>query len=693
MALRMQQDYHTIGDPGRYSLRILRHGEKNCFQTYNLDVSKINCKEDFLHCIGLQRKKSQCKYKMINSGRKMKRINIPNNVILRDCSIVILGVVCELCGKCFKCETDLNVHISLKHQIYEEIHSINIKRTQWAKNEIKVCKKFPKSFNNTTIESTKNFTTNEHKMLCLTLKIGEEVIAKKLMKRKHLKKAFDDMEIQIESGRKMELIADKNMHGSTVSCIDPVVFNSRCQCCNPSVHAVQCSNRYLASNIVASEQMVREKIIAREKIDASNRLEESCAIPENKTAGDVTVHGAPKTPFELNVSFVTENCNIHEVSDSKKSNLKDATSTSSSDTLMLNEPCHKPQFAAASNTILNCDKKSDSITSLPSGTYTQPVNINPENIIEHKKQENNTNQKDFTLNKMETYTSKKLEDDSKTIHLILPLIMPIVVPNASISSSPVKVTIRATSTEQRKQPQQGEQLQLREEQQLPGNQEQSQLEQQQKQQQQKQITKDSTIEDNSDDDIQEVLRIVRRSDEIINQESPTRLEREMLVQVAIRDMKRMEELGLHLLEKVIDCTKKMKRSKPNGKSSDTNDDCAKEKKKRIITESNGGCRNQTKEKHTLGMKEHVVKVQSFNSVATMGVSDSVKENLMTYNIDIAEMIRRYGANYYNEVSKIYNNAQSVQEPVSSRFLVPSSGGMENSSNGPIVIDLVNGADE
>ncbi|KOX76278.1 hypothetical protein WN51_11609 [Melipona quadrifasciata] len=625
MALRMQQDYHTIGDPGRYSLRILRHGEKNCFQTYNLDVSKINCKEDFLQCIGLQRKKSQCKYKIINSGREMKRINIPDDAILRNCSIVILGVACELCGKCFKCETDLNVHISLKHQIYEEIHNIKME------NEIEVCKKFPKSFNNTTIQSTKNFTMNKHKMLCLTLKIGEEVIAKKLMKRKHLKKAFDDMEIQIESGCKMELIADKNMHGSTVSCIDPVVFNSRCQCCNPSEHAVQCSNRYLASNIVASEQMVREKIIAREKIDASNRLEESCAIPENKTADDVTVHGAPKTPFELNMSFVTENCNIHEVSDSKKSNLKDVTSTSS------------------------------------------------KNIIEHKKQENNTNQKDFTLNKMEKYTWKKLENDSTTIHLILPLIVPIVVPNASISSSPVKVTILATSTEQRKQPQQGEQLQLREEQQLPGNQEQSQLEQQQKQQQQKQITKDSTIEDNSDDDIQEVLRIVRKSDEIINQESPTRLEREMLVQVAIRDMKRMEELGLHLLEKV-DRTKKMKRSKPNGKSSDTNDDCGKKKKKRIITKSNGGCRNQTKEKHTLDMKEHVV-------------SDSVKENLMTYNENIAEMIRQYGANYYNEVSKIHNNAQSVQEPVSSQFFVPSFGGMENSNNGPIVIDLVNGADE
>ncbi|XP_043524538.1 uncharacterized protein LOC122536314 isoform X2 [Frieseomelitta varia] len=679
MALRMQQDYHTIGDPGRYPLRILRHGEKNCFQTYNhniyLDVSKINCKEDFLHCIGLQRKQSQRKYKIINSGREMKRINIPNSVILRDCSIVILGVACELCGKCFKCETDLNIHISLKHKTYEEIYSTNIKRTQWTRNEIEVCEKLTKSFNNTTIESTENFgITKERKMLCLTLKIGEEVIAKKLMKRKYLKKAFDDMEIQIESGCKTKLIADKNVRGSTVSCIDPVVFNSRCQCCNPSVHAIQCSNRYLASNIVASEQVVREKIIAREKIDASNRLKESCAIPENKNTSDVTIHGAPKTPFVLNMSFVTENCNIHEVSDSEKCNWEYATSTSSSDTLMLNEPCHKPQFTTASNRILNCDKKSDSVTSLPNDTYTQPVNINTENITEHTKQEDNTNQKHFTLNKMDKYISKNLEDDSQTIHLILPLIMPIVVPNASIPSSPINVTIRATSTEQRKQPQQREQLQLQQE--PEESQEQSQLEQQQKQ-----ITKDSTIEDNSDDDVQEVLRIIRRSEEIINQESPTRLEREMLVQVAIKDMKRMEELGLHLLEKVIDCTKKKKRSKPNGKSSDTNDDCAKEKKKRIITESNGGCRNQTKEKHTSGMKEHVV-------------PDSVKENLMTYNenIDIAEMIRRYGANYYNEASKIHNNAQSVQEPVS-RFLVPSSGGMENRSNGPIVIDLVNGADE
>ncbi|CAD1473489.1 unnamed protein product, partial [Heterotrigona itama] len=564
-------------------------------------VSKINCKEDFLRCIGLQRRNSQYKYKIINSGRKMKRINIPNGVILRDCSIVILGVACELCGKCFKCETDLNIHISLKHWTYEKIHSTNIERTRCTKNEIEVCEKFLKSFNNTTIEPAKSFATREHKMVPLTLKIGEEVIAKKLMKRKHLKKALD--KIQIESGRKTELIAGKNMHGSTVSCIDPVVFNSPYQCCNPSVHAVQCSNRYLASNIVASEQVVREKIIAREKIDASNRLKESCAILGNKKC-DVTVHGASTTSLELNMSFITENCNIHELGVSKENNLKEVISTSLSDTLIFNELC-KAQFTAASNTILNCD----SITS-SKGTCTQWTNIKPENVTENTKQEDiSTNQKDFTLNKMEKYTSKKmtddLDDDSKTIHLILPFIVPIVVPNASVPSSPVKVTIQATTTEQRKQEQQ--------------------------------------------------------------------------------DMKKMEDLGLHLLEKVIDCTKKKKRSKSNSKSSDTNDDCAKEKKKRIITESNSDCKNQTKEKHTSGMKEHA-KAQGFNSITTIGVvvPDNVKENLMTHNenIDIAEMTRRYGINYYNDVSKINDNAQSVQEPVS-RFLVPSSGEMENRSNGTI----------
>lgn len=675
------RDYHTMGDPDRYPPRTLKHGEKNCFQTYSPDVSKVNCKEDFLCSIGLQRKISKCKYKIINSGRKMKRINIPNGVMLRDCSIVILGVACKICGKCFKCETDLNIHISSKH--CEKIHSTNIKRTQCTKNEIEVCNKFSKSVNNTTIEPAKQFATKEHKMLCLTLKIGEEVIAKKLIKRKHLNK---NIEIQIKkSGRKTELIAEKNTHGNTVTCIDPVVLNSPCQCCNPS-HAVQCSNRYLARNIVASDQMVREKITAREKTDTSNRLKESCAVLGNKKC-DVTVHGAPKAPLELNVSFVTENCNIHEVSDSRKSNLEEATLALSSDTLILNESCCKAQFTAASNTILNCDKKSDNVISLPNGPYTQSTNIKPKNVTENKKREDiNTNKKDFTLNEMEKYTLEKLEDDSNTIHLILPLIVPIVMPN--VPSSPVRVTIQAT-TEQGKQLQQGEQLQLQQEQQLqqlqPGNQEQSQLEQQQKQ-----ITKDSTIEDNSDD-VQEVLRIVRRSSEDINQESPTRIEREMLVQDAIRDMKRMEEQGFHLLEKVIDCTKKKKRPKSNGKSSDTNDDCAKEKKKKIITESNSDCRNQTKEKHTSGMKEHM-KAQGFNSVATMAVPDSVKENLMTYNenIDMPEMMR-YGVNYYNEVSKINNNAQNVQEPVS-RFLVPSSGGMENRSNGPIVIDLVN-ADE
>lgn len=756
MAPHIQRDYNAIGDPGRYSLRTLRHGEKNCFQSHTFDVSKINGKEDFLRCIGLRMKRFQYKYRMSNSDRKIKKINIPSGVTLRDCSVIIMGSTCKLCGKCFKRKIDLNKHNLLKHQTDEKLGNTTVKEIQCTEKEIEICKNFPKSLNHSVIEASKNFATKEHKKLRLTLKIGEEIIAERSMKKKHLKKDNVDMWTQTESNRDTELIADMSINESVASRIDPLMFgNSPCQCFNLSAHTVQCSNRHLASNIVASTQAVREKIITQEETNSSHRLKESRDISANEKCG---------ATLELNLSFVTEKCNLREQDHVKNGNSEELSSTHSNDVLIFNEMCNKSQFAITSKSMSGYKKKNGSVTSLSKNTNTRSKNtmqINLGNIDENEESTNiNTNpgQKDFIINNTENHILRKLQDDSNVIQAILPVIVPIIVPNTSVPSTLIKLVIQSASTEQKEQqlqqkqqqqlkpdqqlqlqqkqrlqtehqeqPQQGQQqqeitetsslptednsndgmqqLKLQKEQQLqPDQQSQLQQEQQlqvkhqeqiQQGQKQQQIMKTLTpiAKDNSDDDVQEVMRIVRRhriAD--INHESPTRFEREMLLHVAIRDMKRMEGEGWHLLEKVIDYTGR--KSKSSTKCSETNDERIK-KMKEIITELDFDCRNSTKEKYISHMKEHVAKVQSYNNITTMCGSDSVKENLMTCNENInisPKMIRQYNINHHKGKFEINNNTQSVEESVS-HFLVPCSGDMESRSKGPIVIDLVNGTDE
>ncbi|XP_071858133.1 uncharacterized protein [Bombus fervidus] len=764
MAPHIQRDYNAIGDPGRYSLRTLRHGEKNCFQSHTFDVSKINGKEDFFRCIGLQMKRFQYKYRMSNSDRKIKKINIPSGVTLRDCSVIILGNTCKLCGKCFKCKIELDKHNLLKHQTHEKLGNTTVKETQCTEKEIEICKNFPKSLNHSVIEASKNFAIKEHKKLRLTLKIGEEIIAKISVNRKHLKKDNVDMWTQTESNRDTELIANMNMYESVTSRIDPLMFgNSPCQCFNPSVHTVQCSNRYLASNIVASTQAVREKIITQEETNSSHRLKESRDISANEKYG-ATLRVTPNSSLELNLSFMTEKCNLREQDHVENGNLEDLSSTHSDDALIFNEMCNKSQYAITSKSMSDYNKKNDSVTSLSKNTNTRSKNtmqINLENIDGNEETTNiNTNpvQKDFIINNTENYILRKLQDDSNVIQAILPVIVPIIVPNTSVPSAPIKLMIQSASTEQKEQQlrqkqqqqlqpdqqlqlqqkqrlqvehqeqtQQGQQqqeitetsslptednsndgvqqLKLQKEQQLqPDQQSQLQQEQQlqvkdQKQlqqgQKQQQIMKTPThiAKDNSDDDVQEVLRIVRgHSTADVNHESPTRFEREMLLHVAIRDMKRMEGEGWHLLEKVIDSTGR--KSKCSTKCSETNDECI-TKMKKIITELDFDCRNSTKEKYISHMKEHVAKVQSYNNIATMCGSDSVKENLMTCNENInisSRTIRQYNVNRHKRKFEINSNTQSVGESVS-HFLMPCSGDIESRSKGPIVIDLVNGTDE
>ncbi|CAL7944324.1 unnamed protein product [Xylocopa violacea] len=718
MAPHVQRDYHNTGDPSRYSLRTLKHGENNFPCPRDVDVSKINGKEDFFRCLGLQMRRFTYEYRMPNGGYRIKKINIPNGVTLRDCSVVILGSMCELCDKCFKCETDLNVHYVLKHQTDTKIHATIIEDEQCGGNKIDRWKTILEPLDRAKVTPSKNVAMKLHKKLRLILRIGNEIVAKISVKRKHLKGAGVDTCTQTEVCRGTELIIGEDECEDMVSCIDPPVFGkSPCQCCNSSVHVVNSPNQYVVSNIVASKQTLFEESIAQEGNHVSDRPKESRTTTINENYCAVHHVSSNTIPLVSNSTVANKECNSHQQNDIQNSNLNKLYSPIHIDNaLMFNETyCNSRCTETSKQPIFDCNNKNDGINSLANNTD----NLLERNVQSCPKDSNkNKKEKDINENEIQVECKRNINETvncenliSNMVQVIVPVILPIIVPNKDVPSSPLKLTIQSAPLQQQKQ-QQEEQHQKQKKHQQEQQQKQEQEEQRQKQnghqeeqqQQEQQVVKTSTCntEVNPDNEIQEVLRIVRRGSTSaeINHESPTRIEQELLIRDAIRDMKKVEGQEWYLLDKeeTMECLKKRKRSmKGNSKSNDTNDDSVK-KKKRIMVEPNSEynvARNVTGEKSFSNTREHLAKIQSYSGRVTMCTSDNVKENLMmcSKTIDIpAEVLQHYGINYYNEVFEINNNAETIQEPVS-RFLVPCSIGMENRSNRPTVIDLVNDTDE
>ncbi|XP_076748832.1 uncharacterized protein LOC143422226 [Xylocopa sonorina] len=698
MAPHVQRDYHNTGDPSRYSLRTLKHGENNFPCPRDVDVSKINGKEDFFRCLGLQMRRFTYEYRMPNGGYRIKKINIPNGVTLRDCNVVILGSMCELCDKCFKCETDLNVHYVLKHQTDRKTNSTTVEDKQCAGNKIDRWKTIPKPLDRTKVTSSKNVATKLHKKLRLTLRIGNEIVAKTSVKRKHLKGTGVDTCTQTEVCRGIELIIGKDEREDMVSCIDPPVFGkSPYQCCNSSVHVVNSPNQYVVSNIAASKQTLFEESIAQEGNHVSNRPKESrtTAINENYCA----IHHVSSNaiPLQSDSTVANKECNLREQNDIRINNLNKFSPTHIQNALMFNETCCNSQCTETLKLpILDCNNKGDGINS----SARDADDLLERNVqFCSKDSDKNEKEKDINENEIQAECKRNINETvncasenliSSMVQVIVPVILPIIVPNKDVTSSPLKLTIQSAP--------------LQEEQHKKQKKHQQEQEQQLQEEEEQQTVKSSTCnaEISPDSEIQEVLRIVRRGSTSaeINHESPTRVEQELLIRDAIRDMKKIEGQDWYLQDKeeTIECLKKRKRNtKGSSKSNDTYDDFVK-KKKRIMVEPNSEynvARNVTGEKSFPNTEEHVTKLQSYSGRVTMCTSDNVKENLMMCGktIDIpAEVLQHYGINYYNEVFEINNNDENIQEPVS-RFLVPCSIGMENRSNRPTVIDLVNDTDE
>lgn len=607
--------------------------------------------------------------------------------MLRDCRVVILGSTCKLCGRGFKCQTDLTVHLALKHRKYGEPHTVTVEEAQCTETEGELCKIIRSPLGHATSVTGKHFGTKLHKKLRITLRIGEEVVAETFVKKKHLKISRIDMCTQTEPPNETELVMGKGVHESVLSRIDPPVFgNSPYQCYNSIIHKVISPNRYLASDIISNKQAIVEKDSAQVEPHVLNRFNESCVMFISEKY--VTPH-VPSTTLlpGLNSTHISENW-FEEI-----------------DTVTPDKNSCDSRFSEKFNPIVSCTE--NDTKSLTKDTNRSLEQIVQPNLKDNKEpvQETNINpnglQNDISMSE-KINLSRTV---ANTVQLVPLIISPIIVPNKNEHPTSIELPIQRTPLPQEQVEQHQQRLHQTQQNQRPQHQEQrnhERPEQSRQEQGEQQIGNTSTINvQDKDNEIQEVLRIVRgRSISTeINHESPNRLEQRILVQDAITDMRRMEEEGWHLLEmKNVGPVNRRKRSaKCDVKTAGDSEDCVQKKKRMMVKPKleNNVVRGPIGEKCISDKREHVLKMQNYNNAMTVCSKDSLKENLMIGNTKMgipSEMLCLYGINYDNEVFEINNNADSLQDPICC-FPAPCSARIENRSNRPFVIDLVNDTDE
>ena len=639
----MPRDCHSVADPNSYSPRTSSNrGEDHVPRARDVGDTAITSKEAFFRSMGLQMKGYQYGYTTLDGVHRTKKINVPCEVKLRDCSVVVPGAICRLCGKYFKCVTDVNAHATSRHRHYPTDDVVVSSELCCATDSSQAWEASPKPAEQATIPAGKSPGTKLSGKLRLTLRIGAEVVARRAMKRKHLRiHTVTDIATQTESTHRVEELIMRKCESSAPRIDLPVLDNSPCQCCTSSMHVVNSTNQYLAGNIVVSKDTDCEASATNKGSSDLDRLAESCASSTGEKVNGVSLSNVTQNVEQNDTTagmFCFRDGNPDELSTlhylSPVSDLNDNS------------------WVTSYNSIRNDNA---GIVSDDSGILSEQTVQSPEKDI-------NANVKP----REKPFEQQSLQNSGATSPVIVPIIIPILVSNNDTPPAN-KIQHRPPTHSQQRNP-----------------------------------TPPSVAEWNADDEVQEVLRIIRGQaiSEDINHESPNRSEQEMLLRDAIRDMLQMEEQGWHLLERgdTVELARKRRRAagKSDTRNGNANDDSGRRKKRAPAQPSFDGnvIRSVANENYVSSTRELFAKVQK-SSQSRVCITDSVKENLMMFNSNInvpSEVLHRYGINYYNEPFEINNNTETVQGSVN-RFLVPCSGGTENRGNRPTVIDLVNDTDE
>lgn len=676
MAPHVPRDYHSIGDPWRYSLRGIKTSEScspavSRFQ--HVDTSKIRGKEEFLLGMGLQMRRSKHQYTTLNGNNTSKTVNIPAGVMLRDCRIVILGVTCNICGRHFKCKTDLDVHKKYRH-VNSTVKNIATTETQCTEyNEI--IKIFPDSFKPSTITAKESVELKIRKKLQLTIRIGEEVVVKIPVKRKHLKMKVTDATTQTESSNIAELGPNKDGYESNVSHIDPLLFcNSPCQCCDPTLCVASSTNQYPVSNIVTCKDSVDRENMALNGNPVLNYLTMepylTSSLNSKEKDDDVILLTNDMNSPSGNINKNKEQKDINEI----EVLLIDTPSEKQSQNKInpIHEDAVVPELHLGSP-----QHQSAPLQQLTSRQQLAPLSQPPvlsEQLSTHRRQSAPLEQSSIP----EQLVSKESSSDRKRSEPTQQSL-----PASQQSELPRHLSVPVPPTFQQLQSApkpHGNTLPNPQQSSTP-NPQPAPIQQSSTPSQQTTTSVDRT----PDNEIQEVLRIVRGLDsrKDINHESPNRYEQELLLRDVIEEMKRMEEQELHLLEK-----KNARKRKHATKTNRVHNESSKKRKKTSVQSSEKSTKKSEKEKRISNTTEHIAKPQKQNGAS---IGDILKENLINCNGNINstnEMLHKYGIYLHNDEFEINNNTENIQE-LGRHFIAPCSAGTENRGNKPIVIDLVN----
>lgn len=240
----------------------------------------------------------------INEQSNRSDYILPAGVNLRECNVVIIGSTCQICGRDFKCKTDVAMHMQWRHQQLESVlnGAFNLGSDHHTENTVAemqkcdVCnvhlmdehdaadlKSYKRQINKKQIHERRRA-----RKLRLIIKIAGVTMTEIRMSRKYLKvhsnEYFADVGTQTESHENEKRQDDYGMN-IDLSLADRVVGNSRVQCVQPH----KATNRYIQGKLASVQGdaiACSTRAPATRPIETSNMPNEDATID---TTTDTTV--------------------------------------------------------------------------------------------------------------------------------------------------------------------------------------------------------------------------------------------------------------------------------------------------------------------------------------------------------------------------------------------------------------------
>ncbi|KAG7204580.1 hypothetical protein KM043_005001 [Ampulex compressa] len=699
MAPHQYRELHGCGDSSKYLLRkVVKVGENKRRRSRCLDTSEVRDKEDFLCSMGLQMRRRPYESNVKENIGKCRKITMPAGVKLRECKVVIKGVQCGICGKNFKCKTDVHVHSSWRHGkcLNAIVDGFEPDNRSTLVKKCEICEeRFERDIEKRM--HMKKLHRSKAQKLRLILKIAGEVITEIDVKRKHLKINAIDTGTQTEYDVAGVLFESKNDYECRVTTIDPPGPNKSFSSSPVSrIQARKTANQYLDDALVpAKRKKYDENYVPRDKTEERT----SCGFVS--PAKKFLVSSNDRDDDLSNVLRFA----VQPLNDNMDTYNKENVQTQCEIISKCVDPA-EDRLALITSEVPFCGYR---ITSMDTSEPVPQVLKNTVNIT------NDFLPKSKHVDAFKQ-TSTSVKEDIATTNEVLfcgyrriPTSNPEPVPQVLKNSG----NITNDSLPKSKHVDAFKQTSTFEEEDACPTQKYSNFSVCTNTRHPEDRTKHGTIvhedssairknppsnagtaEANDDNEVQEVLRITRgikeRADREINHESPNRSEREMLVMDAIRDMIEMEKRGLHLLGRKLSPKKRKEMIRLSSKNKSIEKETAATAEEHVVPETN---------ELPLRSKEH-----EFSRVPTSvqeSVTERVRQPKERMNVPLKEL-NRYGINYYNEDAEINNNIveRTLLTPGVERLADSLTKALQHISemevNHPeaaVLIDLVDDGDE